>query len=135
MKAAIIQEVQGFLPRGTFKVILREEIPDGANALTARFVLAIKSNADGKIKFKAGYVIDDHPDKLKRYLAHGAQTIQFSCTRLVIALVSGQNFAIWSSDVKLAYLQSSEPLSRCVLIKTPAPEFELKLSECLKLLK
>lgn len=47
MIAAIKQEVNDLLRRGTFKVILREELPDGANAITARFVLAIKSTADG----------------------------------------------------------------------------------------
>ena len=62
--------------RGTFKVILREELPDGANALTARFVLAIKSNADGQVKYKARYVIGGHRDRLKQYLVHGAQALQ-----------------------------------------------------------
>ena len=126
MKAAIMQEVFGFLPRGTFKVILREELPDSANALTARFVLAIKSNADGKIKFKGKHVIGGHHEKLKHYPVHRAQTIQPSSTRLLIPLASAYNFAVWTSDVKLADLQSSEPLSRCVFIKNPAPEFELE---------
>ena len=51
MREAIMSEVQDLLRRGTFKVILKEELPDGANALTVRFVLAIKSNANGKIKY------------------------------------------------------------------------------------
>ena len=50
MKNAISSEVRDLLRRGTFKVILKEELPDGANALTARFVLAIISNADSHIK-------------------------------------------------------------------------------------
>ena len=33
MRAAIGHEVRDLLNRGTFKVILREELPDGANAL------------------------------------------------------------------------------------------------------
>ena len=53
MHAAMMSEVRDLLKRGTFKVILREDLPDGANALTARFVLAIKSDADGNIKYKA----------------------------------------------------------------------------------
>ena len=53
MKDAISSEVRDLLKRGTFKVLLGEELPDGANALTACFVLAIKSNSDGKIKHKA----------------------------------------------------------------------------------
>ena len=44
-------------------------------------------------------------------------------------------FDVWSSDVKLAYLQSTEPLKRRVLIINPAPQFELEPHECFELLK
>ena len=65
MKAAISREVKDLLRRGTFKVTLRTELPDGANEFTARFVLAVKSNADGQVKYKARYVIGGHRDTLK----------------------------------------------------------------------
>ena len=42
MDAAIQEEVRDLLRRDTLKVILRKEIPDGANVLTARYVFAIK---------------------------------------------------------------------------------------------
>ena len=35
------------------------------------------------------------------------------------------DFEVWSSDVKLAYLQSTKPLERRVFIKDPAREFQL----------
>ena len=38
MAKAIQDEARDLLRRGTFKVILKEEIPDGANVLTARYV-------------------------------------------------------------------------------------------------
>ena len=44
-------------------------------------------------------------------------------------------FDLWSSEVKLAYLQSSEPLTRRVFIKNPAPEFGLQPNECFELLR
>ena len=47
MKCAIESEVQELLKRETFKTILTEELLDGANVLTALFVLAIESSADG----------------------------------------------------------------------------------------
>ncbi len=72
MRAAIDREVCDLFRRGTFKVILKEELPDRANALTARFFLAIKSNPHGKIKHKARYVIGGHRDRLKHYIVHGA---------------------------------------------------------------
>jgi len=66
---------------------------------------------------------------------HGAQTLQASSARLLLALASAYEFDIWSSDIKLAYLQSTEPLIRRVFIKNPAPQFELDPSECFELLK
>ena len=75
MRQAVLDEVKDLLRRGTFKVILKGELPDGANALTARFVLAIKSSTDGKVKYKARYVIGAHRDILKYFMVHGAQTV------------------------------------------------------------
>ena len=43
-------------------------------------------------------------------------------------------FDIWSSEVKVEYFQSTEPLRRRVFIKNPAPEFELSPEECFELL-
>ena len=57
MRQVITEEVQDLPHKGTYKVIIKKELPDSANALVVRFVLAIKSRADGKIKFKARYVI------------------------------------------------------------------------------
>ena len=70
MKDAIPNEARDLLRRETFNVILKEELPDGANALTARFVLVIKSNSDGLIKYKARYVIGGHHDSLKHFMVH-----------------------------------------------------------------
>ena len=46
-----------------------------------------------------------------------------------------RDFDVWSTDVKLAYLQSSEPLARRVFVSNPALEFELHPDECLELLR
>ncbi len=78
MHEAIKCEVRELLQRSTFKVVVKEELPDGANALTARFVLEIKSNSVGKIKYKARYVVGGHRDTLKHYMAHGVQTLLVS---------------------------------------------------------
>ena len=65
MREAKRAEVQELLKRGTFKEIFRSEVPNGANVLSARFVLAIKSNADGMIKYKARYVMGGHRYQMK----------------------------------------------------------------------
>ena len=67
-------------------------------------------------------------------MVHGAQTLQAKSVRLLVALALVFGFEIWSSDEKLAYLQSTEPLRRRVFIPNLAPEFELDPSECFELL-
>lgn len=52
MTEAKRHQIKNLLDRGTFKVILREEIPKHANVLPGRFVLALKSTKDGEIKDK-----------------------------------------------------------------------------------
>ena len=75
MAKAIQEEVRDILRCGTFKVIIKEEILDGSNVLTARYVLAIKSKLNEQIKFKARYVIGGHRDMIKHYLVHSAHTL------------------------------------------------------------
>ena len=41
MQSAFSIEVRDLLRQGAIKVILKEELPDGANELTARFILVI----------------------------------------------------------------------------------------------
>lgn len=54
------KEIKTLLEGGTFKVILREEIPPDGNVLPGRVVPALKSTEDGNIKYKATYVIGGH---------------------------------------------------------------------------
>ena len=58
-------------------------------------------------------------------MVYGAQTLQTSSARLLIPIASIFGFKLWSSDVKLAYLQSTETLRRRVFTNKPGPEFEL----------
>eukprot|EP00171_Calliarthron_tuberculosum_P023469 IDg23469t1 len=135
MSDAKKKEVRGLLERGTFKLILHEEVPSDANVLPGRFVLAIKSTEDGKVKFKARYVIGGHRDKLKKLMVHNAVTLQPQSIRLLLTLAALHEFDVWTSDVTQAYLQSAIPLQRDVFIARPPPEFELDPSQCLKLMK
>ena len=68
MLKPIYEEIRDLLRRGTFKIISREEVLDGAYVLTARFVLAIKSKKNGSARIKARYVIGVHRDILKNIL-------------------------------------------------------------------
>lgn len=129
------KEIKGLLERGTFKVILREDVNSDANVLPGHFVLAIKSTKDGEVKFKARYVIGGHRDRFKQLMVHSATTLQPQSIRLLLALAAMRDFEIWTSDVRQAYLQSADPLDRDIFITNVLPEFELEPHKCLKLLK
>ena len=75
MTAAKKAEIRSLLERKTFKVILKEELPTNGNILPGRFVLAIKSTEDGKIKHKARYVIGGHRGKFKDLMVHSTSTL------------------------------------------------------------
>lgn len=86
MTDAIRALVKGLLQRGTFKIILREEIPPDGNVMPGRFFLAIKSTEDGEVKFKERYVIGGHREKQKNVMVHTSRTMQPASIRLLLAL-------------------------------------------------
>ena len=53
--------MQDLVNRGTFRAVLRTELPDDANHIAARYVLAIKSDEDKEER------------KTERYVAVGGQ--------------------------------------------------------------
>ena len=135
MENAKAKEIRNLLSRGTFKVILKEDIPPDGNVLPGRFVLAIKSTEDNKVIYKARYVIGGHRDKFKDMMVHTSTTLQPQSIRLLLAMASMFGFDIWTADVRQAYLQAAETLSREIFLKRPALEFGLRLDQCFQLLK
>ena len=49
-------------------------------------------------------------------MVHGSQTRHSSCARLTLALAAAYEFDTWTTDFKLAYLQSIKPLERKAFI-------------------
>ena len=135
MTLAKRSEIGNLLRRGTFKVILKRDVPPDGNILPGRFVLAIKSKIDGRVIFKARYVIGGHRDKMKDLLVHSTNTVQPHSVRLITAIAPMFDFEVWGTDVKQAYLQAKKELGRNLYIFDAVPEFELEPEQCLKLLK
>lgn len=95
----------------------------------------IKSSLDNKVNHKAKHVIGRHWDKLDDMIVHSSMTLQPPSICLLLALTAMFGFHTWTSDIRQAYLQVSEPLERKVSIWNAAPEFELPPEQFLMLLR
>lgn len=98
-KAAAKQlEIRNLIERGTFKFILKYELPSYGNILPGRFLLAIKSPVDGKVMFCARYVIGSHHEKMQHLLFHSSVTSQLQSVRLLLGLTSIVGFHLCTAD-------------------------------------
>jgi hypothetical protein len=135
MQAAKRNEFRGLLDRGTFKVIHRRDIPEGANKLGGRYVLSIKDSGTKKEIWKAIFVIQGHRDHEKDIMVRSSSKVQQRSLRFSLALAGILGFKIWSQDVTQAYLQSAGTLARDVFIEKPASELELEPDQAVQLLR
>ena len=92
-------EIRDLISRGTFRAVLRTEHLDGANMITAGYVLAIKSEEDKEDIHKARCVAERHLEIMKYYIAHGAQTSQCLSVRIFPLIANGKGFHVWAVDV------------------------------------
>ena len=127
------KELEGLIERGTFRIVLEEELPPNPNIIPCRFVLAIKHSDTGETKHKARFVLGGHRDKDKNSIVHNTVNIKQSSIRLIMALATILGFDVWSLDVRQAYIQSASQLQRDVYIKPK--ELELGPQQLLKISK
>jgi Reverse transcriptase (RNA-dependent DNA polymerase) len=132
--AAKQEEIQGLIECGTWKVVLKDEMPENPNIMGGPLVLTIKDSGTSKEIHKARYVVQGFRDKNKTSLVHDASISKQQSTKLLIGLAAIISSRIFSTDFTQVYLQSAEPLMRDVYIK-PSAEFELNANQVLKLLR
>lgn len=109
MTDATKKEVLGLLDRGTLKIVLQEDVTSDSNVLPGRFVLSIKSDNDGFIKWKARFFISGYRDKLKKLMFHASQTLQPLSILPLLTLAAINCFYVWTYDVRQEYLHSDHP--------------------------
>lgn len=132
--AARKKEIDGLVRKGTWKVVIKEEVPPDANVLNGRFFITIKDIETNEPIHKARYVVQGHKDKEKNRLVHNSTTVRQSSTRVLTALAAVFGLRVWSHGITQAYLQSASKLMRDVYLK-PSKEFELSSDQLVKLLK
>ena len=65
---------------------------------------------------------------------YGAQSIQATSVRIVLALSSIFGFKVRSTEVNISHFQSETAIKCAIYIKNLAQELELEPNECLQLL-
>lgn len=128
------KEIAELIKRGTWKIVLMEDIPKNSNVMNGRFVMAIKDIETDKPFYKARFVVQGHRDREKDNLVHNSTTVRHSSIRTMVAMAALFGFRIWTQDVTNAYIQSASQLLREVYLR-PSKEFELESTHVLKLLR
>ena len=128
------KELSNLLQRGTFKIVLKEEVPQDCNVMSSRIVLTIKDKDTDEERYKARFVVRGFNDKLKEVMVHQSPNLSQDGTRMLFCLASILGFEIWSVDVSQAFIQSASDNMRPVFCKGP-DEMELDASEVLQLMK
>jgi Reverse transcriptase (RNA-dependent DNA polymerase) len=128
------KEIAGLVERGTWKAVLKSEIPPDANILRGRFVLTIKVAGTDKELFKARYVARGFNDIGKARPIHDSPVSKAESTRMILSLAAIFGFRVSSADVTQAYIQSAHNLTRDVFLD-PEGVIELPADHVLKLLK
>ena len=131
---AKMKELTNLLQRGTFKVVLKEEVPAECNVMSSRIVLTIKDKDTDQERYKARFVVRGFSDELKEVMVHQSPNLGQDGTRMLFALASILGFEIWSVDVSQAFIQSASDNMRPIFCTGPA-EMELEASEVLQLMR
>lgn len=79
-------------------------------------------------------MIAGHRYRFKDMMVHSATTLQPQSVQLLFAIATINDFDIWTSDDRQAFLQSAEPHALEIVINNPVPKFQLDPSQCVQLL-
>ena len=104
------QEIENFVRRCTWELVLEEDVPPGSNIISGSFTIAIKDVETEKPIFKARFVAHGHRDAGKHDLVHDSTNVRQCSVRLLIAFAAIMGFDFRTEDISQAYLQSASKL-------------------------
>ena len=111
------QEVQGLNSRGTWEIVKKSDVSTGANILGGRFVLALRNVSTENEQAKARFVAQGFANKEKDFLIHNVMSLRQSSVRVLLSFAANNGYRMYSHDVRQAYTQSAEPLTREIYLQ------------------
>lgn len=116
-KDAINAEVQGLLQRNSFAFVKQDKLPQDANILGGRFILAIKQPGTQNERYKERFVVQGHRDREKDLIVHTSRTVRHRNIRLMACIASMfPKHKIWLQDVTQEYIQGHD-VQRNIYVK------------------
>ena len=115
-----------------------DRIPRDANVLSGRFVYTLKNAGHENEQPKARYIAQGHKDREKPFILLIVPTLRQSSTKLLISTVAVLGFRILSHDVRQAYRQSKDKMTRVFYLRPKEEDrdlFGLCPNEVLEILK
>jgi hypothetical protein len=107
ISAAKQKDLLGLLERGTFNVVLPEEILQNAPVMKGRFVLVLKNRDTDQEVYNARSVVQIFLDPLKQRPVRNSPNLRQNTSRMVLALACLCGFEVWTLDTSQALLQAA----------------------------
>jgi hypothetical protein len=118
MRRAMESELESYKTNDCDDEMQLSELPEGANLISTRWVLAIKVQSDGTKKHKARLVARGLEGLGKDLASSDAPAASTAAQRLVLAALAEKQWRPTSWDFKTAFLQGN-PLARGIWIVPP----------------
>ncbi len=94
-------KIENRVRRGTWEMILEEDVPEDANFISGSFVITIKNVEAEKPTFKARFVAHNNKDSEKNQLMHDSSIAHQSSVRRLVALAAIMGFDVWTEDIPI----------------------------------
>jgi Reverse transcriptase (RNA-dependent DNA polymerase) len=115
---AVEKEIAGLIEQQALEFVLRDDVPEGANVLGTRVVLATNHFGTPDALFKTRMVIQGHLDREAPTIVSDSASLSSFAIRILLVVTLIYNWDAWSVDATQAFLQS-DWLSRFLIARLP----------------